>query len=97
MHPFIKHVFTVQPHKGDWIMYNKTVGGTEILVYTDEEFRNIREEGRVLCIKIEPDQYKEAQFLFCLNTCVGHTKKLIGMSRPFVLTPYQLFKELQKK
>lgn len=35
--------------------------------------------------------------LFMLNTCVGHTKQILGINNPFILTPYQLYRYLRNE
>ena len=33
--------------------------------------------------------------LLMLNTCVGHTKQILGINKPFIWTPYQLYRYLR--
>ena len=48
----------------------------------------------VIIVKI--DRKTARQSLFMLNTCVGHVKQILGINRPFIWTPYQLYKYLEK-
>ncbi len=43
------------------------------------------------------DEIESRQGLFMLNTCVGHIKQLLGINRPFIWTPYQLYKYIGSK
>lgn len=37
------------------------------------------------------------QPLFMLNTCTAHCKRMLGINKPFILTPYQLLKYVRKQ
>ena len=47
-------------------------------------------------IIVKVDRKTTKQSLFMLNTCVGHIKQILGINQPFIWTPYQLYKYLEK-
>lgn len=34
---------------------------------------------------------------FMFGTCVGAAKRVLGLNAPWIVTPYQLFKELRRR
>tara|TARA_R110000822_G_scaffold235507_8_gene366350 strand:- start:139 stop:468 length:330 start_codon:yes stop_codon:yes gene_type:complete len=74
--------------RGRIIVYEK--GILEVKVYTIDEFDD--KLGNDLLIRWDTVEAKQG--LFMLNTCVGHIKQLLGINRPFIWTPYQLYRYL---
>lgn len=92
LHPQIKHCYVVVPScDGGWIGYSKTRIGMDTMIAEDP--KDI--VGDDLLIKSKVVRGKRG--LFMLNTCVGHTKQMLGISNPFIWTPYQLYKHLRKR
>lgn len=48
------------------------------------------------CVEVETGEI-EAVGPFTLNTCVGVTKKFLGIRNPFIWTPFQLYKYISNK
>ena len=75
----------MRPDRGRIIIFEK--GLAEVSVYTIDEIDDIGNNRLLRWNKAE-----SGQGLFMLNTCVGHIKQLLGINRPFIWTPYQLYK-----
>ena len=82
----------VKPTGNDFIVYGKNAKGFDLFTIKDE--KSII-EGIYTIKSYIPKQCKRS--LFMLNTCVGHTKQILGINNPFILTPYQLLKHLRKQ
>ena len=67
-------------------MYEK--GITEVKVYTIDEIDDKLGNDRLL----RWNTVESEQGLFMLKTCVGHVKQLLDINKPFIWTPYQLYK-----
>ena len=66
-----------------------TTKGLEM--YTTDDVTQVVENDIIVKAVIRESR----RSLFMLNTCVGHTKKVLGISNPFILTPYQLYRYLR--
>ena len=71
-------------------MYGKVVKSLDIFTVDDKPFKL---DENVVVVKVKAKQTKQG--LFMLNTCVGHTKQILGINNPFILTPWQLLKRLK--
>lgn len=87
----IKHCFVIKAYRQHFIIYARNTIGVEL--YTLSKINEIIEEGYLM--RVESEGSKKG--LFMLNTCVGHTKQILGISNPFIITPYQLYKHLEKR
>ncbi len=90
LHPFIRHCYIAIADKGKWLIYAKTMHYVDLFTI-DQQPDKIEE---VIIVKI--DRKTTRQSLFMLNTCVGHVKQILGINRPFIWTPFQLYKYLEK-
>jgi hypothetical protein len=90
LHPFIKHCYIAIADRGRWIIYAKTLHYVDLFTI-DRQMDKIEE---VIIVKI--DRKTTRQSLFMLNTCVGHAKQILGINRPFIWTPFQLYKYLER-
>jgi hypothetical protein len=90
LHPFIKHCYLMIADRGRWLIYGKSMHYVDLFTI-DRQPDKIEE---VIIVKI--DRKTARQSLFMLNTCVGHVKQILGINRPFIWTPYQLYKYLEK-
>lgn len=91
LHPKINHCYLMTIDRGRVIVYEK--GITEVKVYTIDEIDDKLGNDRLL----RWNTVESEQGLFMLNTCVGHVKQLLGINRPFIWTPYQLYKYIGSK
>ena len=89
LHPTIRHCYVIAPANGKWIVHSKTTKGLEM--YTTDDVTQVVENDIIVKAVIRESR----RSLFMLNTCVGHTKKVLGISNPFILTPYQLYRYLR--
>ena len=88
LHKEINHCYLMMLDRGRVIVYEK--GLTEVMVYTIDEISD--KLGNDLLLKWEAAPTRQG--LFMINTCVGHIKQILGINKPFIWTPYQLFKYL---
>lgn len=84
-----QHCFAFVQHGEHWIRLDGEKKG--IVVCHDNPFDYIKTHKIVKVV-----QKAGGHGIFCLSTCVSLCKKAIGMRRPFVLTPYQLYKAVIK-
>ena len=91
LHRDINHCYLMTIDRGRVIVYEK--GITEVKVYTIDEIDDKLGNDRLL----RWNTVESEQGLFMLNTCVGHVKQLLGINRPFIWTPYQLYKYIGSK
>ena len=92
LHSDIQHCLVIKPSFGKYIVHEKIKG--KLRVYNVETINDIIGPTD---ITVGYMQKEASNSLFMLNTCVGHTKKMLGIDKPFVWTPYQLFKLIQHK
>jgi hypothetical protein len=88
----IRHCYLIKPTPNDYIVYGKSAKGFDLFTVKDE--KSIIDDIYAIKSYI-PKECKRS--LFMLNTCVGHTKQILGINNPFILTPYQLLKHLRKQ
>jgi len=91
LHKEIKHCFVLKPNGQDYIVYGRTTKKFDLFTVTDKNA--ILDEPFIM---MGYKQKHPVRSLFMLNTCVGHTKQLLGINRPFIWTPYQLYKYMRK-
>ncbi len=70
-------------------MCDKLIDGMEI--YTIDKISDILQNKIV--IKVKPKKSK--RHILMINSCVGSVKQYLGVSNPFILTPYQLYRSLK--
>lgn len=87
----IKHCYVVIPYADRLIQHGKLTDQVEL--FTKEAKKGIIGDNNYIA-KFKRRKCK--RHLFMLNTCVGHTKQILGINNPFILTPYQLLKYMRK-
>lgn len=90
LHETIRHCYIMMPDGGRWIIHGKSTRYFDLFTCEEHPFK-IED---VIVVKAKRRHSKRG--LLMLNTCVGHAKQILGINDPFILTPYQLFKRLQK-
>lgn len=90
LHKEIKHCFVIKPNGADYIAHGRTTEKFDLFTVTDKNA--ILDEPFIM---MGYKQKPPVRGLFMLNTCVGHTKQLLGINRPFIWTPYQLYKYMR--
>ena len=90
LHKEIKHCFVLKPNGQDYIVHGRTTEKFDLFTVTDKNA--ILDEPFIM---MGYKQKPPVRGLFMLNTCVGHTKQLLGINRPFIWTPYQLYKYMR--
>ena len=90
MHPEIRHCYVVIPNDGEWFAVGKSTQGIEFMIV--DNITDVVEND--ILIKSQVNRPKRG--LFMLNTCVWYTKQVLGINKPFIWTPYQLYRYLEK-
>jgi hypothetical protein len=91
LHHRIKHCYVIVPSMNCSIVHSKTTGIFDL--YNESDINGIIDSNSIV---MGYKQKSSSRSLFMLNTCVGHTKQLLGIGNPFIWTPYQLYKYLRK-
>jgi hypothetical protein len=86
----IRHCYIIKPEIDNFIVYGRTSEKFDLFNAIDKN-DIITPNSIVIGYKSRPVK----RSLFMLNTCVGHTKQLLGINSPLILTPYQLLKYLR--
>jgi len=71
-------------------VYGKVTRSLDIFTVDDKPFKL---DDNVIVVKAQAKQARQGLFMF--NTCVSHTKQILGINNPFILTPWQLLKRLK--
>lgn len=89
LHPDISHCFTLTAEKGKWLVCGKSDKSFDL--YTIDNHSDILSDSYVIKVDVK----EVPRGLLMLNTCVGQVKQQLGIRKPFILTPFQLFKYLR--
>lgn len=57
----------------------------------------ISKEYRCYVYKTKTEDFKKRNYWVGFNSCVGITKRVLGISKPFILTPDQLEQHIKEK
>jgi len=88
------HCFLILGNGKEWILIDPLVHMTDLIVLKNAPIaRQIRERGYRL-IRVTPMIPPLTHTQFRLLTCVETVKRFLGINRPLIWTPYQLFKYL---
>lgn len=80
---------------GRWVLIDPGLGTPKVeIVEADDIATKLAAEG-MTTVDVETREI-EARSPFLANTCVGVVKKLLGVSAPFALTPYRLYRHLRR-
>lgn len=85
-----RHCFIVKTDPNCLIIFGKDTNKFDLFTVSDE--KSIIGDIYAM-VSVVPKEYKRS--LFMLNTCVGHAKQILGINKPFILTPYQLLKYIR--
>ena len=93
LHKDIQHCLILKPLGYTYYLVSqKTTDKFDLFTVSDKNDILDKPYRLVCCI-----QKKSPRGLFMLNTCVGHTKQALGINKPFIFTPYQLYKYLRSQ
>ena len=97
-----RHCFALVCSSGRWVVINPMSHWTDVVVLTesadgataDEMVRTLEERGfaAVACAVAEPARRASLPSPF---TCVEVVKRILGIQKPLVLTPRQLFRFIE--
>lgn len=90
LQPGIRHCYVIKPEINNFIVYGRTSKKFDLFNAID---KNDIITPNSIVIGYKSRSVKRS--LFMLNTCVGHTKQLLGINNLLILTPYQLLKHLR--
>ena len=92
LHHRIKHCYVVVPSLDCCIVHSRTTAKFDL--FNESDINVIIDPNSII---MGYKQKPNSRSLFMLNTCVGHTKQLLGINKPFIWTPYQLYKYLRNE
>lgn len=87
----IRHCKLIAPCNGQWIIYEKVAKRFDLYIVDSLDGIIGESDRTVKAVKVAKQRGP-----FMLNTCVGHCKQILGVTNPFIITPYQLFKHLKR-
>ena len=99
LHPGIQHVYAIKKSIGGhfWIVINPLNSYTDVNLYSVDEYPHARcivgDEAVLLPVKSFVDLQKP-RYTLCVFNCVEVVKSLLGIRKPWVFTPFQLYKYL---
>ena len=80
-----RHCFIVKTDRNCLIIFGKDT--TKFDLFTVSNEKSII-EGIYAMKSVTPKEYKRS--LCMLNTCVGHTKQILGINKPFIWRRYDI-------
>lgn len=84
--------------KGVWQIFRPDRNGTCIdIIYKSKEqlLDEIQKDGNIKVIRFDKImKYYNRRSFFVNGTCVGAVKDFLNIKKPFIFTPYQLYKYL---
>ncbi len=98
--PYFQHCYAVRLSDGGrfWIVINPKRGFTRVTLQAVEKYPTIRAlvgRGPVV-MNVRSILTDERRFRLCVMNCVEVVKNLLGLDRPLIFTPFQLYKHLSK-
>lgn len=89
------HVAVIVETTRGWVLIDPGIGTPDIrAIDSSDVVQACKSHGWTVCET--ETRYIEATSPFMLNNCVGVVKKILGIRAPFVWTPYQLYRYLEK-
>lgn len=89
LHPRFMHCYIIHPDNGRWLVQNKTCSDFE--VFTIDCASAIISRS----IVVKAKRIGKTTRLIKPNSCVEYVKAVLGINKPLILTPYQLYKHLR--
>lgn len=87
----IRHCKLIAPCNGQWVIYEKVAKRFDLYIVDSLDGIIGDTDRTIKAVKVT-----KQRGLFMLNTCVSHCKQILGITNPFILTPYQLLKHLKR-
>jgi hypothetical protein len=88
------HVYLYVQYKEQWIRIDGNFDRTNLSIFSNSfVMKDILKKKNVTITYV---RNKRKPYLPMLNGCVSFAKSVIGIYKPFIITPYQLFKYLTK-
>lgn len=91
-----QHCAVVLESGDNYIFIDPKNGLPQIQVVSESELNDRLGDPAFITLTVETEEFK-TEGPFMLNNCVGLVKKIIGISDPFIITPYQLWRHLNVK
>lgn len=90
------HVAVVLPVGDYWVVIDPHMGTPEVSIPTGTTYdiAAFYRDAGWLVVEVEVREL-EAFGPLMINNCVGMVKKFLGIRKPLIITPYQLYKHLK--
>lgn len=98
--PGFRHCFALVLSQGVWVMYNPLSIGTEIDVWPgdcEEQLRHWLNLNGYTILDAHVQALRPGPLPWTLFSCVEAVKRVLGVRKPWILTPWQLFNHLNEK
>ena len=98
LRPGFRHCFALIESDAGWIVYNPLSNRTEIGLVGPRKVEDLRrhfDRHKMACVVVRlPAAYSSSARPLAIFTCVEAIKRLLGIRRASVITPWNLFKFL---
>tara|TARA_Y100000590_G_C15492450_1_gene928342 strand:- start:10 stop:405 length:396 start_codon:yes stop_codon:yes gene_type:complete len=100
--PGFRHclIFGYNKKINKWISFDWTKIGTEITILNNDEYIYVKSEAKkqlgATFIEIKKIQTMYSNWSWIPMYCVSVIKSILGIKKPFIITPYQLYCALNK-
>lgn len=93
-----RHCFLMIKHNNKWLVIDHIMAYTDVAMIEGlNAAEGIKNKGYV-AFKVKPNRDTNNKLhIFRPFTCVETVKHFLGISNPWIFTPYQLYKYLKKK
>lgn len=88
-----QHVSLLYKYKDFYVFIDPLSNGTEVQVYTDVFMHT--QHLRVM--EVVPKEFKMTPWVLNYWSCVEFVKRAMGIRKPCIITPYQLYKHICKE
>lgn len=99
LHPDFKHVFVVVlDSQGYWLLLDSADGVPifEVLCGEGEDVEGFLRARGHKTLRYRRQPFSESKWPLVVHNCVGMVKSVLGVSAPFAVTPYQLYRRLSR-
>ncbi len=98
LHKYCKHVFVALASDQHWITIDGRAGQPvfEVVARRDFDLADFYRRQGLVVVETMRRPGRRCAWPWMAATCVGATKRILGLRAPWVLTPYQLLKYLTR-
>lgn len=91
------HCLIVLGNGREWVLVNPLAHYTDVIILKSFNVKKSLERAGYLVCSTIPGIPADTRWMFRPYTCVETVKRFLGIKKPFILTPYQLFLFLTHK